>query len=146
MTRLRQDSHLRQGSGGQAGGRGFEARVLAFADRFLSTRSFELIVAPALADLQFENELGRRSAAAGRCAVLRAVAGGLRQDFSRDSWSLVKLTLLPFCYYTAPLVMGLDYFTTWPEVAAAFGLVLALSLAPVLVCFWPSRHTTRPVD
>ena len=135
-------THLRQGSGGRA----FESRVLAFADRFLSTRTFELIVAPALADLEFESELGRRSLVSSRCAVLRAVAGGLRQDFSRDSGSLLKLTLLPFCYYTAPLVMGMDYFKTWSEVLVAFAMVLALSLAPVLVCFWPTRHTTRPVD
>ena len=133
-------THLRQGSGG----RGFEARILAFADRFLSTRSFELIVLPALADLQFENELGRRSLVASRCAVLRAVAGGLRQDFSRDTVSLIKLTLLPFCYYLVPMVGGIEYFKTWQEIVAALAIVLVLSMAPVLVCFWPARHTPRP--
>jgi hypothetical protein len=124
----------------------FESRVLAFADRFLSTRSFELIVAPALADLEFENELGRRSVAAGRYAVLRALAGGLRQDLSRDSGSLVKLTLLPFCYYLVPLLGCIEYLKTWPEIVAALVIVLALSLVPVLVCFWPARHTPRSVD
>ena len=29
----------------------FESRIIAFAERFLSDRTFELIVAPALADL-----------------------------------------------------------------------------------------------
>jgi hypothetical protein len=121
----------------------FEARVAAFADRFLSTRSFELIVAPALADLEFESDLGRRSLVSSRCAVLRAVAGGLREDVSRDSGSMVKLTLLPFCYYMVPLVMGIEYFKTWAEVMAALVIVLALSMVPVLVCFWPARHTPR---
>jgi len=121
----------------------FESRIVAFADRFLSTRSFDLIVAPALADLEFENELGRRSVASSRCAVLRAVAGGLREDVSRDSASLLKLTLLPFCYYMVPLAMGIEYFKTWPEIVAAFVIVLALSMVPVLVCFWPARHTPR---
>ena len=32
----------------------FESRVAAFSERFLSSRSNRLIVAPALADLQFE--------------------------------------------------------------------------------------------
>ena len=52
-------------------------------------------MAPALADLEFESELGRRNRFACRCAVLRAVCGGLRADFARDSISLIKLTLLP---------------------------------------------------
>ena len=37
----------------------FESAVLAFADRFLSDRTHRLIVAPALADLQFDEHGGR---------------------------------------------------------------------------------------
>ena len=124
----------------------FEGRVIAFADRFLATRTFELIVAPAIADLHFETELGRRGRLASRCAVLRAVAGGLRVGLARDSFSLIKLTLLPACYYMAPLVMGFDYFKTWSDVFVAFATVMALSVVPVLVCFWPARSTSRPVE
>jgi hypothetical protein len=124
----------------------FESRVIAFADRFLSTRAFELIVTPALADLEFENELGRRGRFAGRCAVLRAVAGALRIEITRDSFSLIKLTLLPACYYMVPLVMGFEYFKTWSEFFGALAIVAALSLVPVLVCFWPARHTARPAE
>jgi hypothetical protein len=124
----------------------FESRIIAFADRFLSTRTLELIVVPALADLEFEAELGRRHPLACRCAVLKAVAGGLRADLARNALSLIKLTLLPACYYGLPLVMGAEYFKTWPEFIAALGVVLALSLVPVLVCFWPERHVARPVD
>lgn len=124
----------------------FESRVIAFADRFLSTRAFELIVAPALADLEFENELGRRGRFASRCAVLRALAGALRAEITRDSLSLLKLTLLPACYYMVPLVMGLEYFKTWSEFFGALAIVGGLSLVPVLVCFWPARHTVRPAE
>jgi hypothetical protein len=124
----------------------FESRIIVFADRFLSTRTFELIVAPALADLEFECELGRRSRLACRGAVLRAVCGALRADFARDSISLIKLTLLPACYYALPLVMGFDYFKTWMEFFAALAVVLVLSLIPVLVCFWPARHIVRQVE
>ena len=124
----------------------FESRIIAFADRFLSTRTLELVVAPALADLEFETELGRRSRFACRCAVLRAVAGGLRADLARDFISLIKLTLLPACYYAVPLVMGSEYFKTWSEFFAALAAVLALSLVPVLVCFWPARHIVRQVE
>src|SRR5688572_23135398 len=124
----------------------FESRIIALADRFLSTRTFELIVEPALADLEFERELGRRSRFACRCEVLRALAGGLRADLARDSISLLKLTLLPTCYYGLPLVMGFDYFKTWTEFFAAVAVVLAMSLVPVLVCFWPARHIVRPVE
>jgi len=124
----------------------FESRIIAFADRFLSTRTLELIVAPALADLEFETELGRRSRFACRCSVLRAVAGGLRGDLSRNCISLIKLTLLPACYYGLPLVMGFEYFETWAEFFAALAVVVALSLVPVLVCFWPERHVVRQVE
>jgi hypothetical protein len=124
----------------------FDSLVLAFCDRFLAQRTFDLIVAPALADLEFETELGRRSRFACRCSVLRAVVGGLRGDLSRNCISLIKLTLLPACYYALPLVMGLEYFKTWAEFFAAVAVVVALSLVPVLVCFWPERHVVRQVE
>lgn len=124
----------------------FESRIVAFAERFLADRTFELIVAPALADLEFEDEAGRRGRIANRCAVLRAVAGGVRDDVWRDSGSVFKLALLPACYYLFPVAVGFDYFKTWSEFFVVVLLVLGLSLVPVMVCFWPQRHTARPVD
>jgi hypothetical protein len=122
----------------------FASRIVAFSDRFLSQRSFELIVAPALADLEFEDEAGRRSRLANHYAVLRAVAGGVRDDVWRDSGSLFKLALLSVCYYMFPIVVGLSYFKTWFDFFVVTALVLALSLVPVVVCFWPQRHPARP--
>lgn len=124
----------------------FASRIVAFSDRFLSQRSFELIVAPALADLEFEDEAGRRSRVANRYAVLRAVAGGVRDDAWRDSGSVFKLALVSVCYYMFPIVVGINYFKTWSDFFVVLALVLALSLVPVVVCFWPQRHTARPVD
>ena len=49
----------------------FESRIVAFSERFLSDRTFELIVAPALADLEFDRGTGPRSRAANRFAVLK---------------------------------------------------------------------------
>jgi hypothetical protein len=117
----------------------FEAQVMAFARRFLSTRTFELIVEPALADLHYDEEIGRRSAAANRVAVLRAVAGGLCDEFRRDAGSFFGLTLVPACYYVFMLTVCLDAFQTWREFFGVAALILVLSFCPVVVCFWPRR-------
>jgi hypothetical protein len=126
----------------------FDSRIIAFADRFLSDRTVQLIVVPALADLQFEDRAGTLRRAANRLAVLRAVAGGLRDDLARDLGSFVALMLLPACYNIFLLVLCFDVLSisisTGFFVAAM--LMLVLSFGPVMVCFWPERRTTRPVD
>ena len=124
----------------------FESCVVAFADRFLSDRTFELVVAPALADLQFDEEAGGRHRFASRLAVLKAVTGGLRLEVWRDSGTLFKVALLSSCYYTFPVALGIRMFKTWSEFFVVITLVVGLSLVPVLVCFWPERRTARPVD
>jgi len=124
----------------------FESRIIAFSDRFLSDRTFRLVVEPALADLQFDEDAGRRSRAANRLAVLRAVAGGLGDDVWRDSGSVFRLALLSACYFMFPLAVGLEIFKTWSDFFVVTTLVLGLSQVPVLVCFWPERRTVRPVD
>ena len=124
----------------------FESCVIAFADRFLSDRTFELVIAPSLADLQFDLDAGGRHRVASRLAVLKAVAGGLRLEVWRDSGTLFKVALLSACYYSFPLAVGIGYFKTWSEFFMAITFVLALSLVPVLVCFWPERRTARPID
>lgn len=124
----------------------FEVTVIAFSERFLSDRTFELIVAPALADLQFDEDAGRRSRLANRGAVIRAVAGGLCEDFWRDSFCLLKLSLLSACYFLFPLALGVRAFKTWSEFLIVATGVLAMSMVPVVVCFWPARRTARPID
>ncbi|OFW44925.1 MAG: hypothetical protein A3J29_18175 [Acidobacteria bacterium RIFCSPLOWO2_12_FULL_67_14b] len=124
----------------------FESRILVFSERFLSNRTCELIVAPALADLQFDPGARPHRRAANRFAVLRAVAGGLRDDVARGSGGFIALTLMPACYYFFLLVIYLDFFETSRGFFALASLILVLSLGPAAACFWPSRHTAGPVD
>lgn len=124
----------------------FESWIIAFGDRFLADRTFQLVVTPALADLQFDEDAGRRSRLANRLAVLTAVAGALRLDLWRDAGTLLKVALLSACYYTFPLAVGIRSFKTWSEFFVAITFVLGLSMVPVLVCFWPERRTARQID
>ena len=124
----------------------FEARVTAFSERFLSDRAYQLIVVPALADLQFDEETGRRSRLADRLAVLRAVAGAIGDDLWRDWDSLFKLSLLSVTYFMFPIALGIKAFRTWTEFFVVATLVLAMAMVPVIVCFWPERRIAPPID
>lgn len=125
----------------------FEARVSAFADRFLSDRTVRLIVEPALADLQFDGGRAPLSRAANRLAVLRAVAGGLRDEVTRGSAGFILLTLMPVSYYLFLMIICFGFRPSSTGFFFAVALmILVLSLGPVMVCFWPARHTGRPVD
>jgi hypothetical protein len=125
----------------------FESRITAFAERFLCDRTFQLVVAPALADLQFEDSAGQLRRAQNHIGLLRAVAGGLRHDLASDCGSFVVLTLVPACYYIFLMVILFDFFS----IAISTGfvvvamLILVLSVGPVMACFWPERRT-GPVD
>ena len=124
----------------------FETWIVAFCDRFISQRTFELVVEPALADLEFERAAGRRGWITTHAAVIRAIAGGVRHDMRRDSGSFLKLTLLSACYYAFPVFVSVRIFKTWTDFLVAASIALALSLAPVMVCFWPSRSPVRRVE
>lgn len=124
----------------------FEARIIAFSDRFLTNRTFDLIVAPALADLQYDGDTTRVGRARNCLAVLRAVAGGLRDDMTRDSASFLVLALLPTCYYTFLMIVFSDFFETAGRLLTTAALIMVLSLAPVMACFWPDRQPSRSTD
>jgi hypothetical protein len=117
----------------------FESRIIAVCERFLSRRTFELVVAPALADLQYEVDTGR-GRGAGRWAVLKALAAGLCDDLGRECGTFLALVLMPAAYYTCliALCFGLSSITSGLLTVAA--LMLAQSVGMVLVCFWPERH------
>ena len=133
---------LRQGHGGQA----FERMVMVICDRFVSQRTFDLVVVPALADLEYEQAAGRRTPLASRASVLRAIAGAAADDLRRDSSGFFTLTLLSACYYLLPIMVLASTFRTWFEFLVAFFTMLLLSLTPVMVCFWPARHPVRHGD
>jgi hypothetical protein len=124
----------------------FETRITAFARRFLSTRTFELVVEPALADMHYDEAIGRRSTIANRSAVVRAVAGGVFDEWRRDAPSFFGLTLVPATYYLFLLAVCLDAFGTWTEFFGVAALILTLSFIPVAVCFWPRRAGVSIAD
>jgi Mn2+/Fe2+ NRAMP family transporter len=126
----------------------FDARIIGFAERFLSDRTFQLIVAPAVADLQFEHCERPLRRTANRVAVLRAVAGGLRDDLARVSGGMLALMLLPACYYIFLLVICFDVFSISmsTDFVVVAMLILVLSFGPVMACFWPEGQSARPVD
>ena len=130
----------------------FVAAITALSERFLSERSFELIVAPALADFQFDATPSRWSRVASHGAVIAAVLGALHEDVIRSGsiGSFVGLAMIPLCYYTF-------WFLVWvPQGVQSLGggvmtivtiLMLALSVAPVIVCYWPERRSgNRPIE
>jgi hypothetical protein len=126
----------------------FDSQIIAFAERFLSERTFQLIVAPAVADLQFEHCSGRLRQAVNRVAVLRAVAGGARDDLARASGGMLLLALLPACYHVFLLVLCFDVFSISisTDFIVVATLILVLSFSPVMVCFWPERERAQPVE
>ena len=124
----------------------FDSWIIAICDRFVSQRTFDLVVVPALADLEYEQTAGRRTRLASRAAVLRAIAGAAGDDLRRDSGGFLVLTLLSACYYLLPIMVLASTFRTWYEFLIAFVVMLLLSLTPVMACFWPERHPVRHGD
>ena len=122
----------------------FEARIVAFSERFLAERTFDLVVAPALADLEFDPGRKPLARVTNRLAVMKAVAGGVGRDFKRDVLSFAGLTFIPAAYYLCLLTLCFDAFTTMGEVLTAVGVLAVISAAPALACFWPPRRAARP--
>ena len=128
----------------------FESTVVAFSERFLSARSHELIVAPALADLQFEEEA---PGTGNRLAVLSALLGAVRIDMGHHAGTFVILTLVPACYYFVLIAVCFDFFSgssgkegVVAAIATVAAPLLIMSLAPVMVCFWPERRVASPTE
>jgi hypothetical protein len=121
----------------------FETRIVAFGERFLAQRTFDLIVAPALADCEFEAAAGRRGRLANRIALLRAAGGGLLHDCQRGSDVFLRLVLLSVSYFMFPVALSVTAFKTWSAFFIFAGVVLAMSIAPVIICFWPERRPMR---
>ncbi len=123
----------------------FVAAITAVSTRFLTQRSFDLIVAPALADFDLDLADGTRRDTAARVAVLSAFLGAVWEDAVRggDLARFAGLVLIPVCYYTFFFLLGLPGGVnrlSSPMVAGLAIAVVTLSLAPALVCFWPERQ------
>ena len=116
--------------------------------------TFELVVSPAIADLQFEPR-SARSYVAVWIAVGGAVWRDLRSDvriLSDDVGTLGALVVMQACYYTCLLTLmsglttsgltAVDAFERVSGGAALFfaALITGLSVVPTLLCFWPARR------
>jgi hypothetical protein len=131
----------------------FIGRIESLSSRFLTERSHELIVEPAIADMQHDaNSETLVSAARARASVLAAFGGALYDELTADA-SLLKiaaLILIPASYYTFLIYLCQPQAALY--VQAQFGrLVLPaaialLSIPPVLVCCWPERRQRRTLQ
>ena len=128
------------------------AGLIAIARLLLHEDTFELMVAPAIADLQ------RAPNAEGYAAVWRSLAGAVADDFGgdvrhvcEDLGTLMSLILIQASYYSGMLLL-LVAGMTGPQIAdslatggtrmlsAAVIFVFALSALPTMLCFWPPRR------
>lgn len=123
----------------------FDLRIIAFAERFLSARTFELIVAPAVADLQYEQCASGLRRTANQMAVLRTVAAACADEIARAASGLLRLTLVPACYYIFMLIICFDVssISLSTDFLVVATLIFLLSFGPVMACFWPERVRVR---
>src|SRR5215208_636167 len=123
----------------------FIQRIDSLSSRFLTERSYELIVGPAIADLQHDASAAPPHSVRGRLSVLVAFAGAVYDEVTADSGLLLiaALALIPALYYAFLIVLIVPEAGTF--VTARSGLfVLAVGIAvmsfgPVIVCCWPER-------
>ena len=123
----------------------FVAAITALSTRFLTERSFELIVTPALADFDLDVSTGAHSETTARLAVLNAFLGAIWEDAVRggDLARFAGLVLIPVCYYAFFFLLGLPGGVGRLSATMVTGLaiaIIALSFAPAIVCFWPERQ------
>ena len=126
----------------------FDGRIIAFAEHVLSERTFCLIVAPAVADLQFEQHAGGLRQTVNRLAVLSALAGAIRIDIARACSGMWLLMLVPAAYYIFLLVLFFDIYSVALTLDFLYvaTFILILSFGPVAACFLPDRRSARSAD
>jgi hypothetical protein len=123
----------------------FDFVINGVGARLLSERTFDLVLAPALADYQIERA-ARRNEWAGRFAVLIALSGALRIEAAHHAVSFIALALLPFCYDVVLLMLFSDFFDMTGGVRFIAVLIVIMSMIPVVVCFWPTGRLARSAD
>jgi hypothetical protein len=132
----------------------FVSAITAVSERFLRERTFDLAVAPAIADVEYAMVtagLFRRTRL--RLALISTLFYSAWEDATSDSGALTfaALTLIPACYYSlmAAICMPRDsYLLSTPAGrASTAAIILVLSLGPAIACYWPERPSRRvPAD
>ncbi len=125
----------------------FDAVIGGVGARLLSERTFDLVLAPALADYQVERRDRARHGSLNRLAVLRALSGALRIEAATHAASFLTLAVLPFAYDVMLLMLFSDFFDmSSGGLRFVAAMILALSMVPVVVCFWPTGRLARSID
>jgi hypothetical protein len=126
--------------------------------RLLHRETFTMMLAPAIADLQFETAARGAARPCDYCGIVRALIGAFWFDISADARTLADdlptigvMTAIQASYYGFMLVLlsglgtgkisALDLDTV---ATRAFYYLLAVSIASVVTssaCFWPARRT-----
>jgi hypothetical protein len=128
--------------------------IIALSERWLSDRTFEFVVAPAIADWQYDSEATGMRRARNSAAVVSAFLWGVYEEVVSDPAGLLTfamIALIPTCYYTMLIIVcapvggrPMSYPLSRTELQIALGLaVFILSLTPALVCYWPERAPRR---
>lgn len=128
--------------------------LLARAGRvLLHEDTFELMAAPAIADLQIDPTPGAYAAACS--TMLGAFADDFYGDLRLvidDIGTLATLVIIQAGYYSAMLVLLVAHMRTPealqiiaagapPQFFIALFLIFTISTLPTLLCFWPARRT-----
>ena len=131
----------------------FVDAVMAVSDRFLRDQTFELVVAPAIADRQYDEPAANGLRHARNCAaVLTALAWALYEEITTDSsiCTFALLVLIPACYYTGLVLVsapdGARLFSTTEQRLAIGGLIAVLSFGPAIVCYWPEPRRRQSME
>ena len=128
-------------------------RVMMFARRLFREDTLALMVYPAIADLQFEGTTGSMATLVrGYAAVAKALYGGLVHDFCTDlrvlcddAPDLLRAVAMQTCYYAMMLTLvGGARFRQLSDLECVIiaVIIVALSVIPALVCFWPDRYAS----
>ena len=119
-------------------------RLSNLGQRFFSARSFELIVAPALADVEFEEHAVTAGSA---LAICRAFAGAVVEDLFNDIGQtalFVGLALIPACYYAFLVLLCLPGRVAFDGTTLGLAILAAvLSVSPAVACYWPDPLPKR---
>ena len=127
---------------------------MSCAMRVFHADTVELVIEPAIADLQYE-----AASIGAYAAVWTAFAGAVWRDLaadvkslSGDAGTLGGLVFMQACYYTCLLTLmrglmtsgvsaleSLQSISGGPAVMFAL-LVASLSTVPTVWCFWPARR------
>lgn len=130
----------------------FNGWALEVGARFLSTRTFDLIVAPAVADCEFEHSSGRCASTRAVIGVLAALLGGAWEEARSGSGALTLLGLVSILasYFGFMFVLcvpkGVHVFASTQAAIVFAGIVLLFSFVPVVACCWPDRLPAQPAE